>query len=175
MLIGVTMFALTTAPAPPLPYGYLWEILFATILAVSLVLAIKYPPFGKRWALLLLVVGIAEYEFSLNTPRPYNTLAIGLLIGIVTTFSGLIIPALYLAQPHLHKKQAKISLILSGCLELILGTVGFFYFPRLGPYLGYDPTIAQIIWFVVFGLLTTGFYSLIVGIAGSFFAKPKKQ
>jgi hypothetical protein len=33
----------------------------------------------------------------------------------------------------------------------------------------------QIIWFVVFGLLIIGFYSLIVGIASLFFAKRKKQ
>ena len=53
--------------APPMPYGYLWEILFAAILAVSWVLAIKYPNFGKRWIVLLFVVGVAEVEFSFNT------------------------------------------------------------------------------------------------------------
>jgi hypothetical protein len=165
ILIGVTMFALLSLPAPPLPYGYLWEILFATILAVSLVLAIKYPSFGKRWIFLLFVVGVVEFEFSHNTPPPYNILAVGLVIGLVTAFSGFIIPVLYWAKLHLRKKQVKISFILSGCLELILGSVGIFY--RI--FVGFDPTI------LYFGLLTIGFYSLIVGIASLFFAKPKKQ
>jgi hypothetical protein len=163
------MFALDEGLAPPLPYGYLLEILFATILAVSLVLAIKYQSFGKRWIFLLFVVGIAEYEFSRNTPPPYNTLVVGTLIGLVTIFSGLIVPVLYLAKEHLRKKQVKMSFILSGCLELIIGAVSILYSSRF--YLGFDP---QIIWFVVFGLLTIGSYSLIVGIASLFFAKPKK-
>jgi hypothetical protein len=163
------MFSLLSMVAPPMPYGYLWEILFATILAVSLVLAIRYQSFGKRWIFLLFVVGIAEYEFSRNTPRPYNTLVVGTLIGLVTIFSGLIVPVLYLAKEHLRKKQVKIFLILSGCLELIIGSVSILYSSRF--YFGFDP---QIIWFVVFGLLTIGFYSLIVGIASLFFAKPKK-
>ena len=169
------MFTLSSAPAPPLPYGYLWEMLFATILAVSLVLAIKYKSFGKKWSFLLFVIGIAEYEFSLNTPPPYNTLAVGILIGLVTTFSGLIIPALHLAKSRLHKKQVKTSFILSGCLELILGTVGLFYFPRFGTYLGYHPITVQIVWFVVFGLLTIGFYSLIFGVGGFLFVKRKNN
>ena len=164
ILIGVTMFALLSLPAPPLPYGYLWEILFATILAVSWVLAIKYPSFGKRWILFLFVVGVAEFEFSHNIP-PYSNLLVGMVVGLVTAFSGFIIPVLYLAKLRLRKKQVKISFILSGCLELILGSVGFFY--RI--FVGFDPTILYI------GLLTIGFYSLIVGIASLFFAKPKKQ
>jgi zinc transporter ZupT len=112
--------------------------------------------------------------FSTNT-HGYNILVAGLIIGLVTAYSGFIIPALYLAKLHLRKKQVKILFILSGCLELILGAVGFFYFPRFGIYLGYDPTIAQIMMFVVFGLVTIGFYFVIVGIASLFFAKPKKQ
>jgi hypothetical protein len=172
------MFASASVPAPELPYGYLLEILFAAILAVSLVLAVKYHSFGKRWSFLLFVVGIVEYEFSLNTPHNYSPLAVGILIGIVTTFSGLIIPALYLAKPHLHKKQVKISGILSGCLELILGAVGFCYLSNFGIYLGNAPImvqifLVQIVWFVVFGLFTIAFYSLIVGVASLFYAKPK--
>jgi hypothetical protein len=165
ILIGATLFAFLSLPAPPLPYGYLWEILFATILAVSLVLAIKYQSFGKRWIFLLFVVGIVEYEFSRNTSPPYNILVVGIIIGLVTTFSGLIIPVLYLAKQHLRKKQVKISLILSGCLELILGSVGIFY--RIS--FDFDPTI------LYFGLLTIGSYSFIVGIASLFFANSKKQ
>ena len=95
--LSVTMFAFALV-APPLPYGYLLEILFAVILVVSLVLAIGYPSFGKRWVLLLFVVGIAEFEFSTNTPPPYDTLVFGTIIGTVTMFSGLIIPVLYLAR-----------------------------------------------------------------------------
>ena len=164
ILIGVTMFALLSLPAPPLPYGYLWEILFAAILAVSLVLAIKYPSFGKRWIFFLFVVGVAEFEFSHNIP-PYNNLAVGMVVGLVTTFSGFIIPVLYLAKLHLRKKQVKIFFILSGCLELIVGSVGFLY--RIFLYLQGG--------ILCIGLLTIGFYSLIVGIASLFFAKPKKQ
>jgi hypothetical protein len=150
--------------APPMPYGYLWEILFATILAVSWLLAIKYPTFGKRWIILLFVVGVAEMEFSINT-HTYNILVAGLIIGLVTAYSGFIIPALYLAKLHLRKKQTKISFILSGCLELILGSIGILYSISFG----LDPFL------LYFGLLTIGFYSLIVGIASLFFAKPKKQ
>ena len=150
--------------APPMPYGYLWEIFFATILAVSWVLAIKYPSFGKRWIILLFVVGVAEMEFSFNT-HGYSSLVAGLVIGLVTAYSGFIIPALYLAKLHLRKKQVKISFILSGCLELILGSIGILY----SIYFGVDPFI------LYFGLLTIGFYSLIVGTASLFFAKPKKQ
>ena len=166
ILIGVTMPALLSmlVVAPPMPYGYLWEILFAAILAVSLVLAIKYPTFGKKWIFFLFVVGVAEMEFSFNT-HGYNILVAGLVIGLVTAYSGFIIPALYLAKLHLRKKKTKISFILSGCLELIFGYVGIltaFSF-------GVDPFI------LYFGLLTIGFYSLIVGTASLFFAKPKKQ
>jgi hypothetical protein len=159
------MFALLSMVAPPMPYGYLWEILFATILAVSLVLAIKYPPFGKRWAFLLFIVGVAEFEFSGNTPHPYNTLVVGMLIGLATAYSGIIIPASYLAKQHFRKKQVKIFLILSGCLELIAGSVSIFY--RI--FGGSEAVILYL------GLLTIGFYSLIVGIASLFFAKPHKQ
>jgi hypothetical protein len=155
--------------APSLPYGYLLEILFAAILAFSLALALKYPSFGKRWIFLLFVVGIVEYAFSTNPPAPYNILVFGTLIGLVTAFSGLIISVFYLAKPHLHEKRVKVFFILSGCLELILGLVFFLY-----PLWNFFGT-AQIAWFVVFGLLTLGCYSLIVGIASLFFAKPKKQ
>jgi hypothetical protein len=102
--------------------------------------------------------------FSTNT-HGYNILIAGLIIGLVTAYSGFIIPALYLAKLHLRKKQKKLLFILSGCLELILGTAGIvtaFNF-GLNPFILY------------FGLLTIGFYSLIVGIASLFFAKPKKQ
>jgi hypothetical protein len=51
MLIGVTMLRLLSMVAPPMPYGYLWEMLFVAILAVGLVLAIKYLSFGKRWGI----------------------------------------------------------------------------------------------------------------------------
>jgi hypothetical protein len=166
ILIGAKMPAVLPMAviAPPMPYGYLWEILFATILAVSWVLAIRYPSFGKSWIVLLFVGGVAEMEFSSNT-HGYNTLVAGLIIGLVTAYSGFIIPALYLAKLHLRKKQVKISFILSGCLELILGSIGILTAFSFGP----DPFI------LYFGLLTIGFYSLIVGIASLFFAKPKKQ
>jgi hypothetical protein len=150
--------------APPMPYGYLWEILFAAILAVSLVLAIKYQSFGKRWILLLSLVGVAEMGFSTNT-HGYNILVAGLIIGLVTAYSGFIIPALYLAKLHLRKRQVKIVFILSGCLELILGSVGILYAINIG----LDHFV------LYFGLLTISFYSLIVGIASLFFAKRKKQ
>ena len=162
ILIGVIMPALLSMVAPPMPYGYLWEILFAAILAVSLVLAIKYPSIGKRWILLLFVVGVAEMAFSTNT-YGYNILVAGLIIGLVTAYSGFIIPSLYLAKLHLRKKQVKILFILSGCLELILGSVGILYALNFG----LDPFI------LYFGLLTIGFYSLIVGIASLFFPKQK--
>jgi hypothetical protein len=165
------MFALTTAPRPPLPYGYLWEILFATILAVSLVLAIKYPSFGKRWAFFLLVVGVAEFEFSAQPPFHnntlyYNTLAVGMLIGLATTYSGIIIPVSYWAKQHFRKKQVKAFFILSGCLELIVVSLSIFYRVSVeGPIMA----------LLGFGLLTIGFYSLIVGIAAFFFGNPKKS
>jgi hypothetical protein len=156
------MFALLE-PAPYVsPYGFLWEILLATILAVSLVLAIKYPSFGKRWAFILFIVGVAEFLF-LNYAR--TNLVVGSTIGLVTAYSGIIIPLSYFAKQHLHKKQVKLFFILSGCLELILGSVSIFYRIFVGPE-------ANIL---CLGLLTIGFYSLIVGIAGLFFAKPKKQ
>jgi hypothetical protein len=164
ILIGVKMPALLSMVAPPMPYGYLWEILFAAIIAFSLVLAVKFPSFGKRWIILLFVVGVAEMEFSINT-HGYNILVAGLVIGLVTAFSGFIIPALYLAKLHLRKKQTKILFILSGCLELILGAVGILFSINIG----LDPFI------LYFGLLIIGFYSLIVGITSLFFAKPKKQ
>jgi hypothetical protein len=61
----------------------------------------------------------------------------------------------------------KIFFILSGCLELILGAVGIFYRIFVG-----SGSVTVILYL---GLLTIGFYSLIVGIASLFFAKPKKQ
>jgi hypothetical protein len=166
ILICVTMPALLSMAvvAPPMPYGYLWEILFATILAVSWLLAFKYPSFGKRWILLLFVVGVAEMEYSSNT-HGYNSLVAGLIIGLVTAYSGFIIPALYLAKLHLRRKQVKILFILSGCLELILGAVDIltaFNF-GLNPFILY------------FGLLTIGFYSLIVGIASLLAHATKKN
>jgi hypothetical protein len=165
-LVGVTMAALVSMAvvAPPMPFGYLWEILFVAILGVSWVLAIKYPSFGKRWILLLFVVGVAEMEFSTNT-NGYNSLIAGLIIGLVTAYSGFIIPGLYLAKLPLRKKQTKIAFILSGCLELIFGYVGILTTFNFGvnPFLLY------------FGLLTVGFYSLIVGTTSLFLAKPKKQ
>jgi hypothetical protein len=150
--------------APPMPYGYLWEILFATILAASLVLSIKYPSVGKKWILLLSLIGVAEMEFSSNT-HGYNILVAGLIIGLITTYSGFIIPALYLAKLNLRKKQTKLLFILSGCLELISGIVGILTAFNFG----LNPLI------LYFGLLTIGFYSLVVGIASLFFSKPKKQ
>ncbi|MGB9960209.1 MAG: hypothetical protein ACPLKQ_06795 [Candidatus Bathyarchaeales archaeon] len=155
------MLALHIKPAPPLPYGYLWETLFATILVTSLALALKYPSFGKRWSFLLFPLGIAEYEFSCNPPPPYSILVAGVIIGLVTAFSGLIVPALYLAKPHFRKKQVKIAFISSGCLEIVLALVGIFY--RIS--FGFDSTILTILYF---GLLTIGFYSLIVGTASLF-------
>jgi hypothetical protein len=152
------------AVAPPMPYGYLWEILFAATLAASWVLAVKFPSFGKRWIILLFVIGVVEMVFSTNT-HGYNILVAGLIIGLVTAYSGFIIPALYLAKLHRRKRQTKILFILSGCLELILGSVGILTAFNFG----LDPFI------LYFGLLTIGFYSLIVGIASLFFAKPKKQ
>ena len=127
-------------------------------------LATKYRSFGKRWIFLLFVVGIAEMEFSTNT-HAYNNLLAGLIIGLVTAYSGFIIPALHLAKLHLRKKQTKIAFILSGCLEVIFGYVGILTAFSFGvnPFLLY------------FGLVTIGFYSLIVGTASLFFAKPKKQ
>jgi hypothetical protein len=165
VLIGATMSTLLSEVAPPMPYGYLWEILFAATLAVSCVLAIKYPSIGKRWALLLFVVGVAEFEFSGNI-RGYNNLVVGMLIGLATAYSGIIIPISYYAKQHLRKKQVKIFFILSGCLELILGSVSIFYRISVGG------SVAIILFL---GLLTIGFYSLIVGIASLFFAKSKKQ
>ncbi|MGD0451605.1 MAG: hypothetical protein ABSA79_11215 [Candidatus Bathyarchaeia archaeon] len=148
--------------APPMPYGYLWEIFFAAILVVSWVLAVKFLSFGRRWIVILFVVGIGEMVFSANT-RGYSSLVGGLVIGLVTAYSGFIIPALYMAKLPLRKKQTKIAVILSGCLELIFGYVGIvtaFNF-------GVDPFL------LYFGLLTIGFYSLIVGAASLFFTKTK--
>jgi hypothetical protein len=163
--IGVAMFELLELQAAPsLPYGYLWEILFATILAVSLVLAIKYPSFGKRWMFFLFVVGVAEFEFSTHL-SPYNNLVVGWVIGLVTAYSGIIVPVSYLAKQHLRKKQVKLFFILSGCLELVLGSVSIFY--RI--FVGSEAALLYL------GLLVIGFYSLIVGILGTFFAKPKTQ
>jgi hypothetical protein len=127
------------------------------------VLAIKYPSFGKRWIILLFVIGVVEMIFSANT-HGYNILVAGLVIGLVTAYSGFIIPALYLAKLHLRKKQTKIAFILSGCLELVLGYVGILTAFNFG----LDPFL------LYFGSLTIGFYSLIVGIASLFFAKTKK-
>ena len=176
ILIGVTMFALLSYATPILPYWYLWEILFAAILAVSLRLAIKYPSTGKRWILLLFLVGVAEFEFSHNIP-PYSNLRLGMIIGLLTAYSGIIIPVFYLAKLHLRKKQVKIFFLLSGCLELIAGSVGIFYRIYLGSaagisfYLGYE----GILYFALyFGLITIGSYSLIVGDASTFFDKPKQ-
>lgn len=150
--------------APPMPFGYFWEILFAVILAASLVLAFRFPSFGKKWILLLFVVGVAEMEFSANA-NGYNSLIAGLVIGLVTAYSGFIIPGLYLAKLPLRKRQTKIVFILSGCLELIFGYVGILTTFNFGV----DPFL------LYFGLLTIGFYSLIVGIALLFFAKTKNQ
>ena len=149
--------------APTLPYGYLWEIFFAAALVVSWVSAIKYPSFGRKWIILLFVVGIAEMEFSTNIPG-YNSLIAGLVIGLVTAYSGFIIPALYLAKLHLRRKQTKIAFVLSGCFELIFGYVGVLTAFNFGV----NP------FFLYFGLLTIGCYSLIVGTASFFFAKIKK-
>jgi hypothetical protein len=170
ILTGVAMFAVLSVVAPSLPYGYLLEILFAAVLAVSLVLAIKYPSFGKRWVFLLFVVGIAEYWFSRNPPSPYNTLVVGTIIGAATIFSGLIVPVLYLAKLRLRSKQVKTSFVLSGCLELVLGMAAFFYFSHF--YAGLD---AATIWFIVSGLFTIGLYSLVVGVASFFFGKSKRN
>lgn len=158
------MSELLSMVAPPMPYGYLWEIFFVAILGVSWVFAIKFPSFGKRWILLLFLVGVAEMVFSTNT-HGYNILIAGLIIGLVTAYSGFIIPALYLAKLHLRKKQTKIVFILSGCLELVLGSIGILYAINFG----LDPFI------LYFGLLTIGFYSLIEGIASLFFTKPRKE
>jgi hypothetical protein len=152
------------AIAPPMPYGYLWEILFATILAVSVVLAIKYQNIGKRWILLLFAVGVGEMDLSANT-HGYNILVAGLIIGLVTACSGFIIPVLYLAKLPLRRKKVKIVFISSGCLELILGAGGILYAINFG----LDPFI------LYFGLLTIGFYCLVVGVASLFFNKPKSS
>lgn len=142
------------AISPPLPYGYLFEIFFATILVVSWVAAIKFQSFGKRWIVLLFVVGILEMVFS-TSPFGYNSLITGLIIGLVTAYSGFIVPAFYLAKLSLRKKRTKIIFTLSGCLELIFGYVGVLTAFNFGfnPFLLY------------FGLLTIGFYSVIVGTA----------
>ena len=165
-LIGVTVSVLLSlfVVAPPLPFGYLFEILFVAVLVVSWVLAIRYRSFGRKYVLLLFVVGIVEMYFSVNT-NGYNILIVGLIIGLVTAYSGFIIPALYLAKLPIRRKRTKLAFMLSGCLELMFGFVGVltaFSF-------GVDPFL------LYFGLLTIGFYSLIVGYASLFFSKPKKQ
>jgi hypothetical protein len=167
--VGATMLVLLSLPAPPLPYGYLWEILFAAILTASLVLAIKNQVFGKKWSLLLVAVGIAEFEFSSHISS-YNILVAGVLIGFATASSGIIVPVSYWANQHFRTNRVKSFFVLSGCVDLILGLIGVSYSSLF--YLGFDP---QTIWFVVFGLVTIGFYSLIVGIARLFYAKLKKQ
>lgn len=160
MLIGGTMFAPLVMVAPPMPYGYLWEILFAVIIGVSLILAIKYPSFGKKWFLLLFILGIAEMAFSTITVG-YNILVAGLIIGLVTSYSGFFVPALYFSKIHLRRKRTKMLFALSGCLELVLGTLGVI----TGFFFGINPFI------LYFGLLIIGIYSLIVGIASLFYAK----
>jgi len=65
-------------------------------------------------------------EFSINT-RGYNVLVAGLIIGLVTAYSGFIIPALYLAKLHLRKKRVKRFFILNAHLELIFGAVGILF------------------------------------------------
>jgi hypothetical protein len=165
-LIGVTLFALTTVPAPTLPYGFIWEIDFAAILAVGLVLAIRYPSFGKRWAFLLFLVGVAEFEFSAQPPFHYSPLVIGFFVGLATAYSGIIIPVSYWAKQHFRKKRVKVFFVLSGCLELIVVSLSILYRVSVeGPIMA----------LLGFGLLIIGFYSLIVGVAGFFFGKPKKQ
>jgi hypothetical protein len=149
--------------APPLPYGYLWEIFFAAVLVVSWVSAVKYPSFGRRWIILLFLVGIAEMGFSTNIPE-HSSLIAGLVIGLVTAYSGFIIPALYLAKLHLRRKQTRIAFVLSGCFELLFGYVGVLTAFNFGV----NP------FFLYFGLLIIGLYSLIVGIASFFFVKIKK-
>ena len=155
----------TMCYAPPrMPYGFIWEIDFTAILAVSLVLAIKYPSFGKRWALILFVVGVAEFEFSAQ-PFQYVALGFGMLIGLATAYSGIIVPLSYWAKQHYQKKQVKVFFILSGCLELIVASLIILYRVSVG---------GSIMVLLGFGLLAIGFYSLIVGIASLFFAKLKK-
>ena len=154
------MSALVSLPRGFLPYSFLWEILFATIIAVSLLLAVTYPSFGKRWIFFLLIVGVAEFEFSYS-----NYLAAGMIIGLVTAFSGFVIPVLYLAKLRLRKTKVKIILILSGCLELIVAAVGFLN----QVFLYFQGAILFI------GLITIGFYSLTVGTASLFSAKPREQ
>ena len=155
-----TVFVPLVMVAPPMPYGYLWEILFAAILGISLALAIKYPSFGKKWILLLFLLGVAEMAFSTNTGG-YGILVAGLIIGLVTAYSGFIVPVLYLAKIHLRRNRTKILFIISGCLELVLGAIGVVtgFFFGINPFLLY------------FGLLTIGIYSLIAGTASLFYAK----
>jgi hypothetical protein len=69
------------------------------------VLAFKYPSFGKRWMLLLFVVGVAEFEFSGHVPAPYNNLIVGMVIGLVTAFNGIIVPLAYFAKQNLRKNK----------------------------------------------------------------------
>ena len=91
----------------------------------------------------------------------YNILVAGLIIGLVTSYSGFFVPALYFSKIHLCIKRTKMLFALSGCLELVLGTLGVI----TGFFFGINPFI------LYFGLLIIGIYSLIVGIASLFYAK----
>jgi hypothetical protein len=154
------MSVFVSLPRGRLPYSFVWEILFATVVAVGLVLALTWPSFGKKWMFFLSIIGVAEFEFSSG-----NYLAAGMIIGIVTAFTGLIVPVLYLTKPLLRKSRVKIFLILSGCLELITGSLGIQYH-----------IFASFVSFIMyFGLITTGSCSLIVGVASLFSARLKQQ
>lgn len=132
-----------------LPYGYLLEAFFAVILVVSLGLAVKYPSFGKRGMLLLFIAGTVELAFAYS-----GYLVVGMLIGLITVFSGLLVPLFYSIRMYLSRKWA-IILILSGFLELIVGSVGLLI--RSFPYTQ--------IYVLYVGLLTVGVYSLVIGTA----------
>ena len=156
------MNALLSIPVPVLPYAFLYEVAFASILGVVLALvAISSSLRRRQFAAVLIPIGIIEF-FILAYFSYYTIPARVFIIPLMTISSGIIVPIFFATRRMFNKKGAKLLLVFSGCVELGLGVV------RL-PYIRYWE-LPELYPSVI--LATVGIYSLAVG-AFLIMAKPK--
>jgi hypothetical protein len=161
ILIGVTTFALLSMP-PYLPDAFVFEIIFSSILAVSFILFAKYS-FLRKHAFFLFPVGFLELMFSWG-----NAFTEGIIIGFVTLIGGMMLPMFNAIRLQLNKKSVKLSLILLGCVGILVGAISLYYSELKAVF--YHSTILTIhakgeLLLLGIVLLTVGFYSSIIGIA----------
>jgi hypothetical protein len=168
------MFALLSLPPPILPNAFLYEIVYACILAIVLALVATFSSLRRRqFALVLILIGFVEFAIILNTR--FTVPIEALIISFVTIISGILVPIFYITRRQLIKTKVKLFLILSGCTALLLGVISLSYIDVWGYFDGNVFVILRVneeLLLLGIVLVAVGIYFVIIGTA-MFLIKPR--